>query len=302
MALSRVLGAGTHQVVVSAAASGSIPANPGEYVLQVFVNTFDSPGMTGLAGSRRFRVPPAERYSIPIRRFPVLGAEGASEAECEVLGRRLPSSSAARGGWTRGAGVAAADVCSWKGVRCDGDGVDRLLLDSGEGRGSRRPASTAFRTGAPLAASLSVLELDGDGGRCGAAGGVRRPSALEVFRFDPSGQLCVPGALRSWFDAIPSKSGDLPDCCVADSDADGHSVCDDNCPLDFNPDQANADGDAFGDACDLCQGDDDSGDDDDDGLCQDWDCDDSDGAGISCLLFRDGFESGNMSSWSSIML
>jgi hypothetical protein len=37
----------------------------------------------------------------------------------------------------------------------------------------------------------------------------------------------------------------------ADSDGDGHADCFDNCPATHNPDQANADGDARGDACDC---------------------------------------------------
>ena len=40
-----------------------------------------------------------------------------------------------------------------------------------------------------------------------------------------------------------------------DSDADGVPDARDNCPLTFNPTQANQDGDGVGDACDLCPND-----------------------------------------------
>jgi hypothetical protein len=42
----------------------------------------------------------------------------------------------------------------------------------------------------------------------------------------------------------------LARCDSGDSDGDGRFDANDNCPLDFNPDQANCDGDALGNACD----------------------------------------------------
>ena len=48
-------------------------------------------------------------------------------------------------------------------------------------------------------------------------------------------------------------------CLDGDPDGDGDGICDevDNCPLAINPDQADADADTAGDACDVCPGDDD---------------------------------------------
>jgi subtilisin-like proprotein convertase family protein len=76
-------------------------------------------------------------------------------------------------------------------------------------------------------------------------------------------------------------------------DSDGIAGSIDNCPLVFNADQADADGDAIGDPCDICDGDDASGDADGDGVCGDVDnCPavanadqadaDSDGVGDAC--------------------
>jgi hypothetical protein len=41
---------------------------------------------------------------------------------------------------------------------------------------------------------------------------------------------------------------------LSSCDTDGDGICDDtdNCPTVYNPNQSNIDGDAFGDACDLC--------------------------------------------------
>ncbi len=80
------------------------------------------------------------------------------------------------------------------------------------------------------------------------------------------------------------------------ADADGDCACDgaDNCPLAFNPDQADVDGDAVGDVCDVCPVDVEN-DADGDGLCESIDLcrddydpsnDDADGDGIGDVCDR----------------
>jgi len=41
---------------------------------------------------------------------------------------------------------------------------------------------------------------------------------------------------------------------TADFDGDGITIGNDNCPLDYNPDQSDGDGDGIGDACECCEG------------------------------------------------
>lgn len=69
---------------------------------------------------------------------------------------------------------------------------------------------------------------------------------------------------------------------IPDSDADGHADLEDNCPLDYNPDQIDDDGDGIGTVCDNCPmlHNPEQEDADDDGLgdlCDD--CTDTDGDG-----------------------
>ena len=80
----------------------------------------------------------------------------------------------------------------------------------------------------------------------------------------------------------------MGDACEADSDGDGVTDDEDNCPATPNADQADGDGDGLGDACDTCPDDPDN-DIDGDGVCGDVDnCpavynpgqEDSDGDGV----------------------
>ncbi len=78
---------------------------------------------------------------------------------------------------------------------------------------------------------------------------------------------------------------------------------------------ADSDGDGIADDDDLCLGSNGSGDIDGDGICADLDCDDDDGdlglpdlcgvcggdGSTGCALWRDGFEKGDASAWSTSM-
>ena len=70
---------------------------------------------------------------------------------------------------------------------------------------------------------------------------------------------------------FPNGAGDATLQFAACDDADGDLLCDivDNCPNDANPDQADADNDNLGDACDICVGP--ENDADHDGFCADVD-------------------------------
>lgn len=96
---------------------------------------------------------------------------------------------------------------------------------------------------------------------------------------------------------------DDQDLCLGDDssgDTDGDGICGD---LDACPgfdDSIDSDGDGSPDGCDLCQGDDSTGDVDGDGICDDLDeCPFGDAS--MCVIFVDGFDSGDASAWSMFM-
>lgn len=108
--------------------------------------------------------------------------------------------------------------------------------------------------------TLTACDTDSDGDtindNCEAPG----------CEFNPDPNACVVGA--------PPPILDLEDPAeVLCNDADNDDVCDDedNCPNAANTDQANADGDQFGDVCDPCPADSTNDAADSDGVCADVD-------------------------------
>jgi hypothetical protein len=104
----------------------------------------------------------------------------------------------------------------------------------------------------------------------------------EDFDGDEIGDVCDPDDdnddIIDGEDNCPFNSqitGDLDedgfgDACDVDKDGDGVDNTEDNCPNLFNEDQANGDGDSFGDICDLCANDAEN-DIDGDSRCADFD-------------------------------
>lgn len=81
----------------------------------------------------------------------------------------------------------------------------------------------------------------GGGSNCGGGGGSFASSILSNVTFSTvsSGDTCYQFVTPS-------------NCTGNDTDSDGHVDACDNCPGNFNFDQADADGDGIGDACDNC--------------------------------------------------
>ena len=118
-------------------------------------------------------------------------------------------------------------------------------------------------------------------------------------------------------DGVDSDADSVPDGCDqcqgddATGDSDSDAVCDDLDACPGSDDGADSDADSVPDGCDQCEGDDASGDSDGDFVCDDLDCAPGDGSASTldlcgvcggnnaCVIFSDGFESGNTASWSA---
>jgi hypothetical protein len=194
-------------------------------------------------------------------------------------------------------GIDAGEIEILSGADC---GVFRHLQDreggeAGAGLGESWPAGDLNHDGWPDL----VAGVPGDD-----VGGVVNAGSILYFISEPDCDgdgIGIQGG--DCDDADPARAPGRPEICdgrdndcdgavdegaeLADTDADGHNDCLDNCPGDPNPDQADADADGIGDACDTCP------DGDHDGACCPADncCDvanadqadtDADGLGESC--------------------
>ena len=112
------------------------------------------------------------------------------------------------------------------------------------------PGSPCTDAGDNMAVPLDTWDLDHDGDTA-------EPMPVD-FNGDPrlADDLCVPdiGRASPDFPGLPVTdmgACEHPDNSLDDTDGDGISNCFDNCPTDFNPDQADCDEDGIGDVCAL---------------------------------------------------
>ncbi|MEM1182971.1 MAG: choice-of-anchor Q domain-containing protein [Acidobacteriota bacterium] len=209
------------------------------------------------------------------------GAAGDVPSDCQV-GPEFPKFNELRSGGFNILG--ALNTCVLIGdTASDLNGVDPMLSSVGTfGCASPLPDGTC-----PPLHALDLLDPAVDQGSCTVSGvstdqrGLSRPV---VVAMPTVGDGCDIGAYEA-----------------RDDDLDAVEDGVDNCPMDNNPAQTDTDQDTLGDACDLCEGVNSTGDGDADSICADRDCDDSDGLGISCGIFFDGFESGDLTAWSDVV-
>ncbi len=124
----------------------------------------------------------------------------------------------------------------------------------------------------PGTAGMFVASFDSDGNllRKQAVDNASTVDYGSVIKVDASGSVFVAGKASSPFNGITGSGTFLlmkeMKCSGMDSDGDGVDDAIDNCLLTVNADQADADNDALGDACDACPNDS-NNDMDTDGIC-----------------------------------
>ena len=163
-----------------------------------------------------------------------------------------------------------------------------------ESQGTDDELDSDFKPSTQTTANFTLAAGDADG-------------SWDVGLLDPDGDLvvcvdnCPADANADQADADGDSVGDVCDVCFGDNltgDADGDGVCDDGDVCSGDDATGDTDSDNVCDDIDVCNGDDATGDTDGDGICADLDCDDSDPLDV-CLVFNDGFESGDTTAWSS---
>lgn len=99
------------------------------------------------------------------------------------------------------------------------------------------------------------------------------------------------------YDIEISATGYLPQSFTAEEARPGQTVVMAPDLVPSTGTHPDSDNDGVPDGCDLCAGDNATGDADGDGICADLDCDDADPTNV-CLIFEDGFESGDTNGWA----
>lgn len=109
------------------------------------------------------------------------------------------------------------------------------------------------------------------------------------------GHVCATSETPIDATAMPDQMTMMPDGSPNDLDGDGVLNADDNCPTKPNANQANEDGDAFGDVCDPCPPFSDNSDSDGDGVGDL--CDPNPNAVGDKIMLFEGFSAGIPGSW-----
>ena len=233
---------GTHAISINAAQTfGHLPAMPGHYVVQAFVDEQAPVELdTGLpygpfkpAGFGPLR---------PDASFGCADAIDVPEAQCNSLVSIYRTLGG--GSWvdTRG-WLTTNRVCKWRGISCDGGGISRLQLQDIRGLHGAGDLSKADWSGL---GNLKLLDLWSPD-LVGPLPDALLAASLERLNVARA-SICVPTSHLAWYASIPEATT-LPTC--ADADGDGIVDVADASPTVALGGRTDTDGDGAPDDCDT---------------------------------------------------